>query len=76
MTHDGLIWRLQRGTERYEARVNRRNESGDCELGFFWNGTLLRRIWMAAGRGLGAVEEALARREALRASGWRECPDR
>jgi hypothetical protein len=72
MTRTGVIWRLQRGSERYEAVVRERR-SGECELGFFQNGTLLHRMWMAAGRGLNAIEEALARRDALKASGWQEC---
>ena len=73
MARNSVIWRLQRGSERYEAVVNQ-GEQG-CELGFFQNGCLLQRMWLAAGRGLAAVEEALARREALKASGWRECTD-
>lgn len=75
MRRDGVIWRLQRGAEQYEARVNPCGDSGECELGYFWNGTLLQRIWMAAGQGLRALEDALARREVLKASGWRECAD-
>ena len=69
-----VLWRLQRGGEQYEAVVNQ-GEAGQCELGFFQNGFPLQRMWLAAGRGLAAVEEALARREALKRSGWRECTD-
>lgn len=74
MARNSVIWRLQRGAERYEAIV-KQAESGDYELGFFQNGCPLQRMWLAAGRGLSAMEEALARREALKASGWRECTD-
>lgn len=72
MARTGVMWRLQRGAERYEAVVKQR-ESGQVELGFFQNGTLLQRVLMAAGRGLTAIEDALARRDALKASGWQEC---
>jgi len=74
MVSNRVIWRLQRGGERYEAVVNQA-DSGAFELGFFQNGCPLQRMWLAAGRGLSAIEGALARREALKASGWRECPD-
>ena len=69
-----VIWRLQRGGERYEAVVDQ-CEAGRCELGFFQNGFPLQRMCLAAGRGIAAIEEALDRREALKASGWRECTD-
>lgn len=71
MARNSVIWRLQRGTERYEAIV-RQAESGDYELGFFQNGCPLQCMFLAAGRGLSAMEEALARRDALKASGWVE----
>jgi hypothetical protein len=74
MARNSVIWRLQRGTDRYEAVV-RPAESGGYELGFFENGCPLQRMLLAAGRGLNAMEEALARREALKASGWRECSE-
>ena len=74
MGRNNIIWRLQRGAERYEAVV-KQGDAGSCELGFFQNGCLLQRVWLAAGRGLVAIEDALARREALMASGWRECAD-
>jgi hypothetical protein len=73
MARNRVIWRLERGTERYEAIVHQ--ASGGFELGFFQNGCALQRMWLATGRGLSAIEEALARRDALKASGWRDRPD-
>lgn len=74
MARNSVIWRLQRGTERYEAVVNQA-DSGGYELGFLKDGCVLQRMLLAAGRGLNALEEALARRDALKASGWRECSE-
>jgi hypothetical protein len=71
MSRTGVIWRLQRGAERYEALVLER-PTGPCELQYLLNGTLLQRLWLAAGRGLAALEDAILQRERLKADGWRE----
>jgi hypothetical protein len=71
MSRMGVIWRLQRGAERYEALVLQQ-PTGSCELQYLLNGTLLQRLWLAAGRGLAALEDAVRQRERLKADGWRE----
>ena len=71
MARTGVIWRLQRGAERYEALVLER-PAGHCELQYLLNGTLLERLWLAAGRGLAALEDAVHQRDRLKAAGWRE----
>jgi hypothetical protein len=68
----GVIWRMQRGGERLEA-VIAACESGACELRYLRNGTILKTLWLAAGRGLSAIEDALAWRNDLKESGWQEC---
>jgi hypothetical protein len=68
----GVIWRMQRGGERLEAVVAA-CESGACELRYVQNGTILKSLWLAAGRGLHAIEEALAWRDTLKDAGWQEC---
>jgi hypothetical protein len=70
----GVIWRLQRGSEQYEALVTER-PTGHCELQYLLNGTLLDRLRLATGRCLAAIEDAVAKREHLKAEGWRECRD-
>ena len=71
MSRTGVIWRLRRGPERYEALVLQQ-PTGACELQYLLNGTLLHRLWLAAGRGLAALEDAVRQRETLKAAGWRE----
>jgi hypothetical protein len=71
MSRTGVIWRLQRGSERYEALVLEQ-PTGRCELQYLLNGTLLHRLWLAAGRGLAAIEDAVRQRDRLKADGWRE----
>jgi hypothetical protein len=68
----GVIWRMQREGERLEAVVAA-TESGACELCYLRNGTILKRLWLAAGRGLTAIEDALAWRDSLKDAGWQEC---
>lgn len=68
----GVIWRMQRGGERLEA-VIAGLESGACELRYVQNGTILKSLWVAAGRGLTAIEDALAWRNSLKDAGWQEC---
>jgi hypothetical protein len=71
MIRTGVIWRLHRGGERYEALVLEQ-PTGTCELQYVLNGTLLQRLWLAAGRGLAALEDAVRQRDRLKADGWRE----
>jgi hypothetical protein len=66
VSYKGVLWRLERDGERVEAVVAER-EPGRLELMFLRNGELL---WMAAGRGLDAIEEALTERRSLKAAGW------
>ena len=72
MARTGVLWSLQREGEQLEAIVNER-PSGECELDYYHDGTLLHVMWMTAGHVLNAIEEALEWRAALKASGWREC---
>ena len=72
VTRRGVLWRMQRGDDRYEAVISER-EPGTAELIFLENGARLKSLWLAAGQGLAALEEALARRANLEASGWTDC---
>jgi hypothetical protein len=71
VTRSGVLWRMQRGDDRYEAVISER-EPGTAELIFLENGSRLKSLWLAAGQGLAALEEALARRANLKATGWTE----
>jgi hypothetical protein len=71
MKCNGVIWRLKRNGEQYEAVISER-ERGQCELRYVRNGTLLHSLYVAAGRGLAVIEEALAERQHLKAVGWHE----
>ena len=72
MRRKGVLWRLERDGEQFEAVVTER-EAGRLELLFLQNGTLLKALWLAAGKGLEAIEEALTQRRSLKAAGWTEC---
>ena len=72
MQNKGLLWRLERDGEQFEAVVAER-EAGRLELLFVRNGELLKTLWVAAGKGLEAIEEALIQRRSLKAAGWTEC---
>jgi len=72
MGRKGVLWRLERDGEQFEAVVTER-EAGRLELLFLQNGTLLKTLWLAAGKGLEAIEEALTQRRSLKAAGWTEC---
>jgi hypothetical protein len=52
-----------------EAVVAER-EAGRLELLFLRNAHLLKSLWLAAGKGLDAIEEALAQCTVLKAAGW------
>jgi hypothetical protein len=71
MSRTGVLWRLQRAGERYEALVLER-PTGRCELQYLLNGTVLQQLLLVAGRGLAALEDAFRQRERLKADGWRE----
>ena len=73
MQRKGVLWRLERNGEQFEAVVTER-DPGRPELLFLQNGELLTSLWLAAGKGLQAIEEALTRRRSLKAAGWTECP--
>jgi hypothetical protein len=75
MTRNSVIWRLQRGSEQIEAVVNEQPD-GECELRYLRNGSMLHRIWLAAGCPLAAIEDALDRRQLLKTQGWHEAHDR
>jgi hypothetical protein len=69
MERTGVLWRLEHDGDRMEAVVAER-EAGRLELLFLRNGQLLKSLWLAAGKGLDAIEEALSRRTVLKAAGW------
>jgi hypothetical protein len=54
----GIAWRLSWPSARR------------LELLFLRNGHLLKSLWLAAGKGLDAIEEALSLRTVLKATGW------
>ena len=72
MKRKGVLWRLERDGEQFEAIVAER-DAGRLELLYLQNGTLLKSLWLAAGKGLEAIEEALTQRRSLKAAGWTEC---
>ena len=72
MTRTGVLWRMQRGSDRCEAVISEQ-APGSVELIFLENGARLKSLWLAAGQGLAALEEALTRRANLKAMGWTEC---
>jgi hypothetical protein len=72
MNRKGVIWRLERNGEQFEAVVAE-GDAGRLELLFVQNGELLKSLWLAAGKGLEAIEEALTQRRSLKAAGWTEC---
>jgi hypothetical protein len=72
MNNKGVLWRLERDGDRFEAVVAERG-AGRLELLFLQNGRLLKSLWLAAGKGLDAIEEALSERRSLKAAGWTEC---
>jgi hypothetical protein len=69
MERTGVLWRLEHNGDRMEAVVAER-DAGRLELLFLQNGRLLRSLWLAAGKGLEAIEEALSQRSSLKAAGW------
>ena len=75
MVRNGILWRLQRGPERFEAVVFQR-PNGQCELQYVRNGAMQQNLKLAQGRALPAFEDAVRQREALKADGWSECGDR
>ena len=72
MERTGVLWRLEHNGDCMEAVVAER-EPGRLELLFLQNGQLLKSLWLAAGKGLEAIEEALTQRSSLKAAGWTEC---
>jgi hypothetical protein len=72
MQRRGVLWRLERDGEQFEAVVAER-DAGRLELLFLQNGELLKSLWLAAGKGLEAIEEALSQRRTMKAAGWTEC---
>jgi hypothetical protein len=72
MDRTGVLWRLEHDGDRMEAVVAER-ETGRLELLFLRNGQLLKSLWLATGRGLDAIEEALSQRTVLKAAGWTDC---
>ena len=72
MGSNGIIWRLQRGPERFEAVVSQL-PNGQCELQYVRNGTLQQGLKLSQGRSLPAFEDAVRQRETLKAEGWSEC---
>ena len=69
MERAGVLWRLECNGDRMEAVVAER-EAGRLELLFLRNGQLLKSLWLAAGKRLDAIEEALTQRTVLKAAGW------
>ena len=69
MQRTGVLRRLEHDGDRIEAVVAER-EAGRFELLFLRNGHLLRSLWLAAGKGLDAIEQALLQRTRLKAAGW------
>jgi hypothetical protein len=60
LEHDGIAWRLSWPSARPGA-----SSCSSCR-----NGHLLKSLWLAAGKGLDAIEEALSQRLVLKAAGW------
>lgn len=75
MARNGILWRLQRGPERFEAVVFQL-PSGQCELQYVRNGALQQNLRLSQGRALPAFEDAVRQRETLKADGWSECGER
>jgi hypothetical protein len=69
MERTGVLWRLENDGERIEAVVAER-QAGRLELLFLRNGHLMKSLWLAAGKRLDAIEEALSQRTMLKAAGW------
>ena len=72
MQRTGVLWRLEHDGVRCAGVVAAR-PPGRLELLFLRNGQLLRSLFLAAGKGLDAIEEALSQRTRLKAAGWSDC---